>query len=114
MEDDEEYLFKIIVLGNSNVGKTNIITQYTEKKFSENSRNTIGVDFKIHQIEKDGVPHIGQFWDTAGQEKFRSLSPAVYKNAHAAIVVYDITNRESFDALDGWISEFDSSIQEDI
>ncbi len=91
-EEGEEYLFKIVVVGNSNVGKTNIISRYTTDEFSEDTQNTIGVDFKVYQTDFDEKEITIQFWDTAGQEKFRAMTTAYYKNSHGAIIVYDITD----------------------
>lgn len=91
-EKQNEFLFKIVIVGNSNVGKTNILSQYCDQKFLEDSKNTIGVDFKIYETIFNNQKLIIQFWDTAGQEKFKAMSSALYKNAHGAILVYDITN----------------------
>ena len=104
-EEQNDYLFKIVILGDSGVGKTNLLSRFTKNSFNENTRNTIGVDFSAvdTKINKKSVK--AQFWDTAGQEKYRAIASAYYKNAHGAIIVYDITKRNSFDNVNEWIDE---------
>ena len=104
-EFDSDFLFKIVVIGDSDVGKTNIVDRYCNDRFSEDTKNTIGVDFTIHTVIINGEKIKVQFWDTAGQEQFRSMSSAYYKNAHGAIIVYDITDQDSFNNVFTWFKE---------
>ncbi len=93
MEDEtNDIMLKIVILGDSGVGKSNILSRYINDEFDEYKRNTIGVDFiSQEQIINDKKVKI-QFWDTAGQEKYKAIASAYYKNAHGVIFVYDITS----------------------
>ena len=101
-----QYIFKIILIGNSGVGKSCIINRYTREVFEENYKCTIGVDFLMKTIEIDGKTVKLQIWDTAGQEKYRSMSASYYRGANVAFVVFDITNRDSFNSLPSWIEAY--------
>ena len=109
-----DYLLKIVIIGDSGVGKTNLVTRYTRNTFNPDSRNTIGVDFCPHDLQLYGKTIKAQFWDTAGQEKYRALSSAYYKNSHGAIVVYDISKRESFENVSNWLGELMEFGEKDI
>ncbi len=109
-----DYLLKIVIIGDSGVGKTNLVTRYTRNTFNANSRNTIGVDFCPHDVVLQNKTIKAQFWDTAGQEKYRALSSAYYKNAHGAVVVYDISKRESFENVENWLNELVEHGEKDI
>ena len=99
------YILKIVTSGESDVGKTSLMMRYTSNRFSENISNTIGVDHftMIKYIDKAKIKI--SFWDTAGQERFRTMVNAYYRNAHAVIVVYDVSDRESFTNLSYWVRE---------
>lgn len=103
---DYQYIFKIILIGNSGVGKSCIINRYMKQVFDENHKCTIGVDFLMKTIEIDNKTVKLQVWDTAGQEKYRSMSSSYYRGANVAFVVFDLTARASFDALPGWIETY--------
>lgn len=107
MANDQEfdYLFKIILLGDSGVGKTNILTRFSNNTFSDSTKTTLGVDFKTRTIEIDNVKIRSQVWDTSGQERFRSIAPAYYRGAVGSLIVYDTTSRTSFDNLSKWETE---------
>ncbi len=106
MNDEEsDFLLKIVLIGDSGVGKTNLLGRFTRNTFEENTRNTIGVDFSAHDMQVNNKTVKAQFWDTAGQEKYRAIASAYYKNAHGAVIVYDITRRETFDNVDNWLRE---------
>jgi Ras-related protein Rab-1A len=94
--DNYDYLFKILLIGNSGVGKSSIVQMYSEKQFSENFLSTIGVDFKVKTVTVDDKIVKMQIWDTAGQERFRSITNSYYRGAHGIFIVYDVTNRKSF------------------
>jgi small GTP-binding protein len=104
-EEHIDYLLKIILVGDSNVGKTNILSRYIKNYFSEDTKNTLGVDFQTKDIVKENKKIKTQFWDTAGQEKYKAIASAYYKNAHGALIVYDVTKRESFENAKKWYLE---------
>ena len=104
-DPDYDYLYKLIIVGDSFVGKTNIMSQYIRKEFSLNTKSTVGVEFgaKIIKIENKMIK--AQIWDTAGEERYRSVTNAYYKGAKGAFVVYDITNKLSFESIEKWIQD---------
>ena len=104
MDDSIEIqLLKIITLGNSSVGKTSIIKQYTNKTFEADLINTIGIDLKNHETTIEGIKIKVRIWDTAGQERFRSIQKQYYNQVDGILFVYDITNRESFEIIPQWL-----------
>ncbi len=105
IEDDSDFLLKIVLIGDSGVGKTNLLSRFTKNSFDENTRNTIGVDFSSFDMDVNGKKVKTQFWDTAGQEKYRAIATAYYKNAHGAIIVYDVTRQETFKNVEKWLKE---------
>jgi Ras-related protein Rab-11A len=104
-EEEYEMMIKIILIGDSAVGKTNIMSRYLKGEFMESSKATIGVEFgsKIFKIDEHVIK--AQIWDTAGQEKYKSITGAYYKGTKGAFIVYDITRQETFDNVDRWINE---------
>ena len=102
---DIDHLFKIIVIGDSSVGKTNILTRFIRNQFNNESKPTIGVDFSAKTLEVGKKTVKVQVWDTAGQERLKAFSSAYYQGSHGAIVVYDITNRDTFENVRKWIKE---------
>ena len=104
-KDDYYYLFKLIIIGDSYVGKTNIMSQYIKKEFNENSKSTIGVEFGNKIIKIDDKIIKAQIWDTAGQERYKSITSAYYKGAKGAFIVYDITSKVTFNSVDKWIQD---------
>ena len=105
MEDDYDMIFKIILIGDSSVGKTNIMNKYLKNQFKEDSRATVGVEFGSKQFEIDNRKIKAQIWDTAGQERYRAVTSAYYKGAKGAFIVYDVTRKETFDSVNRWISD---------
>ena len=99
------YLFKYIIIGDSSVGKSNILLKYAHNQFKPEYQLTIGVEFGAKNIDINGKTYRIQIWDTAGQENFRSITRAYYKNSVCALVVYDVTNRESFESVKSWIED---------
>ena len=99
------YLFKFIIIGDSAVGKSNILLRYINNKFNEEFQSTIGVEFGAKNLKIEDKIYRIQIWDTAGQESFRSITRAYYKNSVCACVVYDITNRNSFENIKSWIDD---------
>ena len=99
------YLFKYIIIGDSAVGKSNILLRYIHDKFNEEFQSTIGVEFGAKNLKIEDKIYRIQIWDTAGQETFRSITRAYYKNSVCACVVYDITNKNSFNNIKSWIED---------
>ena len=99
--------FKVLIVGNSNVGKSSIMLRMTDGTFSEQLCPTVGLDFKLKQFTIGSKILKLSLWDTAGQERFRALSPAYYRGAHAIVFVFDVSNCQSFNQLEGWIQEAD-------
>ena len=99
------YLFKYIIIGDAAVGKSNLLLRYTHGQFKQEYQLTIGVEFGAKNIEIDNKIYRIQIWDTAGQESFRSITRAYYKNSVCALIVYDISNRESFNNIASWIED---------
>lgn len=106
-----DYLIKVLIIGQSNVGKTSLLTRYVDKTFYEDTMTSIGVDFKLITlpIEVNGIEHIVkmQLWDTAGQERFQSVTRQFYHGAHAAIVVFALDDAASFQRIEYWMNQFD-------
>ena len=100
-----DYLLKYIIIGDAAVGKSNLLLRYAHGQFKEEYQLTIGVEFGAKNIKIDNKSFRIQIWDTAGQENFRSITRAYYKNSCCALVVYDISNRESFDHISNWIED---------
>ena len=100
-----ELLFKLILIGDSSVGKSNILLKYLRNEFDENSKATVGVEFGTKNILINGKKIKIQIWDTAGEERYRSITSAYYKGAKGAFIVYDITRKTTFDNIDKWISD---------
>ncbi|ELP88577.1 hypothetical protein EIN_335590 [Entamoeba invadens IP1] len=109
-------LFKVVVLGEANVGKTSLLTQYITKKFYEKTKSTVGADFITHEVEVDGQTVVLQIWDTAGSERFCSLGPVFFRGAECCVLVCDMTNAKSFEKIDSWKKVLLSSLsqQDDI
>nr|XP_683305.3 ras-related protein Rab-19 isoform X2 [Danio rerio] len=104
-EDEErcDFLFKIILIGDSNVGKTCVIQSFRSAEVTELQHNTIGVDFTVRSMDVDGRRVKMQVWDTAGQERFRTITQSYYRSAHGAMIAYDLSRRDTFDSLPHWI-----------
>ncbi|XP_056280868.1 ras-related protein Rab-19-like [Pseudoliparis swirei] len=107
-DDTFDFLFKIILIGDSNVGKTCLVQNFKSGIFSERQQNTIGVDFTVRTVDIEGKRVKMQVWDTAGQERFRTITQSYYRSAHGAIIAYDITRRPTFDSVENWIKEVET------
>ena len=105
MANKYNYLFKYIIIGDPSVGKSNLLMKFAHNKFTDEYQATIGVEFGAKNITFDNQIYRIQIWDTAGQENFRSITRAYYKNSVCAMVVYDITNKESFEHVLNWIQD---------
>ena len=113
-EAKEDFKLKIVVVGDSGVGKTNLIKRFITNEFSENFKATIGVEFmsKTYKINK----HLFkiEIWDTAGQERYKSITAVYYKGAKGALVVYDTTDKSTFENIDKWMLEIKDKTSKDI
>ncbi|KAF6206994.1 hypothetical protein GE061_018231 [Apolygus lucorum] len=101
--------FKVLVLGDSNVGKTCIVHRYCDETYYDTYISTIGIDFKQKIISVDGTPIKMQIWDTAGQERFRTLTTAYYRGAMGILLMYDVTSLESFNNLTYWLKNIEEN-----
>ena len=113
-EIDFNYLLKYIIIGDSAVGKSNILTQYIYEKFSEEFQSTLGVEFASKNVIIDNIIYRIQIWDTAGAENFRSITRAYYKNSVCAFIVYDITKRETFENVKIWLDDIHNQCPQNI
>lgn len=107
-DDSFDFLFKIILIGDSNVGKTCVVQNFKSGIFCERQQNTIGVDFSVRTLDIEGKKIKMQVWDTAGQERFRTITQSYYRSAHGAIIAYDITRPSTFDSVNHWIKEVEN------
>eukprot|EP01105_Mastigella_eilhardi_P028365 TRINITY_DN928_c0_g1_i1.p1 TRINITY_DN928_c0_g1~~TRINITY_DN928_c0_g1_i1.p1 ORF type:complete len:221 (-),score=54.79 TRINITY_DN928_c0_g1_i1:96-758(-) len=96
---------KVVLLGEAATGKTSIVSRLTENKFQEGKESTVGASFQVYRLNYLNKPVTLEIWDTAGAERFRSLTPMYYRGSVAAVIVYDITKRESFDTMKSWLQE---------
>ena len=105
---DFDYLFKLLLIGDSGVGKSCLLLRFADNTYNSDYISTIGVDFKIKTIKLDNDKIVKlQIWDTAGQERFRTITSSYYRGAQGIIIVYDVTDLESFNNLDNWLQEID-------
>eukprot|EP00250_Pteridium_aquilinum_P029850 c40233_g1_i1 orf=207-857(+) len=104
-DDDYDYLFKVVLIGDSGVGKSNLLSRFTRNEFSLESKSTIGVEFATRSISVDGKTIKAQIWDTAGQERYRAITSAYYRGAVGALLVYDITRHVTFENVERWLKE---------
>ncbi|XP_073040387.1 ras-related protein RABA5b-like [Primulina huaijiensis] len=107
-EGGEEYLFKIVVIGDSAVGKSNLLSRFARDEFDHHSKATIGVEFQTQVVEVDGKEVKAQVWDTAGQERFRAVTSAYYRGAVGALIVYDISRKATFESIKRWLDELNT------
>ena len=105
MEDEYEMMFKIVLVGDASVGKTNIMSKYLKNEFHEDSKATVGVEFGSKQFTVEGHKIKAQIWDTAGQERYKAMTSAYFKGAKGAFIVYDITSKSSFESVDRWLND---------
>jgi len=110
---DCDYLFKIVLVGDSGVGKTNIMTKFSRNVFSQTSKATIGVDFASKSLSIDDKHIKIQLWDTAGQERYRAITSSYYRNSSGIMLVYDITDENTFANCTKWLNELKPNISHD-
>jgi len=114
MNPEYDYLFKLLLIGDSGVGKSCLLLRFADDSYLESYISTIGVDFKIRTVELDAKTIKLQIWDTAGQERFRTITSSYYRGAHGIIVVYDVTDQESFNNVKQWLNEIDRYASESV
>ena len=102
---DVDHIFKVLIIGDSSVGKSNILLRFSDNIFHDTFLPTIGVDFKIRNVKMGDQTIKLNIWDTAGQERFKTITSTYYKGAHGIILAYDITDRESFNNVTNWLAE---------
>ncbi len=105
MKRDYDFLFKLVLIGDSGVGKSCLLLRFADDNFTDSYISTIGVDFRFRTVTIDDKTVKLQIWDTAGQERFRTITSAYYRGADGIIMVYDVTSTESFDHVQDWLSE---------
>ncbi|KAL2253174.1 ras-related protein RABA1f-like [Sesamum indicum] len=104
-DEDYDYLFKVVLIGDSGVGKSNLLSRFTKNEFSQESKSTIGVEFATRSIQVDDKIVKAQIWDTAGQERYRAITSAYYRGAVGALLVYDVTRNVTFENVERWLKE---------
>ncbi|CAH9098407.1 unnamed protein product [Cuscuta epithymum] len=109
-----DYVFKVVLIGDSAVGKSQILARFARNEFSLDSKATIGVEFQTRTVVIQHKSVKAQIWDTAGQERYRAVTSAYYRGAVGAMLVYDITKRETFDHIPRWLEELRSHADKNI
>ena len=109
MEKEYDYIFKVLLVGNSDVGKSSLILRYVDQIWNDVFVPTIGVDFKVKSLEIENKSIKLQIWDTAGQERFRNVISSYFKGAHGILLIFDITSRDSFKELENWLAEVEKN-----
>uniref|UniRef100_F6SG28 small monomeric GTPase n=1 Tax=Monodelphis domestica TaxID=13616 RepID=F6SG28_MONDO len=104
-DDEYDYLFKVVLIGDSGVGKSNLLSRFTRNEFNLESKSTIGVEFATRSIQVDGKTIKAQIWDTAGQERYRAITSAYYRGAVGALLVYDIAKHLTYENVERWLKE---------
>ncbi|KAL5267149.1 hypothetical protein ACHWQZ_G004251 [Mnemiopsis leidyi] len=113
-DENFDFLFKIVLIGDANVGKTCVVQRFKTGSFTERLGSTIGVDFSMKTLEIDGKRVKLQVWDTAGQERFRTITQSYYRSAQGVIIAYDITNKETFRNVKNWLEDVQRYTSKDI
>ncbi|GBG32223.1 Ras-related protein Rab-18 [Hondaea fermentalgiana] len=103
--DPYDHLFKLLLIGDSGVGKSSILLQFTDGTFAADQNATCGVDFKVKMLQQGGKTIKATIWDTAGQERFRTLTSSYYRGAQGIILTYDVTRRDTFEHVNQWLEE---------
>ncbi|XP_063444111.1 ras-related protein Rab-26-like isoform X3 [Mytilus trossulus] len=115
VEHADEVFYKVMLIGDSGVGKTCLLVRFKDGAFLSGSFiSTVGIDFRNKVVDVEGTKVKLQIWDTAGQERFRSITRAYYRDANALLLLYDVTNKASFDNIRAWLGEINEYAQEDV
>jgi len=104
-DDEYDFLFKVVLIGDSGVGKSNLLSRFTRNQFNLESKSTIGVEFATRSIKVDNKTIKAQIWDTAGQERYRAITSAYYRGAVGALLVYDISKAVTYENVERWLNE---------
>ena len=104
-QEEYDYLYKVVLIGDSGVGKSNLLSRFTRNEFNLETKSTIGVEFATRSIQTEGKTIKAQIWDTAGQERYRAITSAYYRGAVGALLVYDIAKYASFKNCERWLTE---------
>ena len=113
-DTDYEFIFKVLLLGNSNVGKSSLFLRFVDDIWNDTFVPTIGVDFKIKTFEIDSKKIKMQIWDTAGQERFKNIIASYYRGAHGILLLYDVTDKDSFKNLSNWLIEIEKNASKNV
>ena len=112
--EDYEFIFKVLLLGNSNVGKSSLFLRFVDDIWNDTFVPTIGVDFKIKTFDIDEKKIKMQIWDTAGQERFKNIIASYYRGAHGILLIYDVTDKDSFKNLSNWLIEIEKNANKNV
>lgn len=104
-EENYNFVFKVVLIGESGVGKTNLLSRFTRNEFNHDSRTTIGVEFSTRTVMVGNAMVKAQIWDTAGLERYRAITSAYYRGAVGALLVFDITKHQTYDVVERWLKE---------
>ena len=113
-EDDYDFIFKVLLLGNSDFGKSFLLLRFVDSLWNESFVPTIGVDFKVKTVDIGEKRVKMQIWDTAGQERFRNVVATYFRGSNGILLIYDITSRESFKNLESWLIEIEKNARENV
>ena len=113
-DNEYDFIFKVLLLGNSNVGKSSLFLRFVDDIWNDTFVPTIGVDFKIKTFEIDSKKIKMQIWDTAGQERFKNIISSYYRGAHGILLLYDITDKDSFKNLNNWLIEIERNASKNV
>ena len=113
-EENYDYIFKVLLLGNSDVGKSSLLLRFVDKTWTDSFVPTIGVDFKVKTMEIGDKTVKMQIWDTAGQERFRNVVASYFRGSNGILLIYDVTNRDSFKNLDNWLEVIENNASDNV
>ena len=113
-EEGYDFIFKVLLLGNSDVGKSSLLLRYVDSVWNDAFVPTIGVDFKVKTLTINEKKVKMQIWDTAGQERFRTVVATYFRGAHGILLLYDVTNKDSFKNLESWLIEIEKNAKEKV
>ena len=113
-EENYDYIFKVLLLGNSDVGKSSLLLRFVDKTWTDSFVPTIGVDFKVKTMNIGDKTVKMQIWDTAGQERFRNVVASYFRGSNGILLIYDVTNRDSFKNLDSWLEVIENNASDNV